>query len=202
VTLPTLILATNNKHKVAEITAILSGMPLTVVPVSQFPGIPEVVEDGETLEENAVKKARTIALATGQWSLADDTGLEVDFLDGAPGVYSARWAGPGCTYDDNNNKLTHALTGVSRERRTAQFRCVIALANPQGKTWTVEGSIRGYIGEQAAGTNGFGYDPIFMVPEYGMSFAELSETIKNEISHRGKALQKAKPLISSLLCAR
>ena len=201
-TLPTLILATNNKHKVAEITAILSGMPLTVVPVSQFPGIPEVVEDGETLEENAVKKARTIALATGQWSLADDTGLEVDFLDGAPGVYSARWAGPGCTYDDNNNKLTHALTGVSRERRTAQFRCVIALANPQGKTWTVEGSIRGYIGEQAAGTNGFGYDPIFMVPEYGMSFAELSETIKNEISPRGKALQKAKPLISSLLCAR
>ena len=126
-TLPTLILATNNKHKVAEITAILSGMPLTVVPVSQFPGIPEVVEDGETLEENAVKKARTIALATGQWSLADDTGLEVDFLDGAPGVYSARWAGPGCTYDDNNNKLTHALTGVSRERRTAQFRCVICL---------------------------------------------------------------------------
>ncbi|MGA2090913.1 MAG: XTP/dITP diphosphatase [Endomicrobiales bacterium] len=198
---PTLILATANKHKVTEIASILSGMKLTVKAASDFPGVPEVIEDGDTLEKNAIKKARTIALYLKQWALADDTGLEVDFLDGAPGVYSARWAGPGCSYDDNNKKLLALLAGVPLPQRSAQFKCVIALSDPEGKTWTVEGSIHGYIAEKPAGDKGFGYDPIFMVPEYHQSFAQLSEDLKNKISHRGKALEKVKPLISKLLVA-
>lgn len=195
---PVLVLATGNKHKVAEISAILSGLPVDVMPCSAFPGVPEVEEDGATLEHNAIKKARTIALHLGRWTLADDTGLEVDFLNGEPGVYSARWAGPGCTYDDNNKKLLRLLSGVPREMRSARFRCVIAISDPQGKTWTVDGHIDGYIAEAPSGAGGFGYDPVFMVPAFGKSFAELSEEQKNAISHRGRALEQAKPLIASL----
>lgn len=194
-----LILATGNVHKVEEISAILKGLPVTILSLAELPKPPKVVEDGDTLEENAVKKARTVALRYGKWALADDTGLFVDFLDGEPGVYSARWAGPGCTYADNNRKLLKELQGAPRSKRTASFRCVIALASPAGRTWTVEGSIKGIIDEKIKGSLGFGYDPLFYVPRCRKTFAELSSKIKNTISHRALALKKARKLISQKL---
>jgi XTP/dITP diphosphohydrolase len=197
-----IILATGNKHKVEEISQILQGLPVTVVPMSEFDGIPEIIEDGKTLEENAVKKATIVAKSLKRWTLADDTGLEVDCLQGAPGVYSARYAGPGCTYDDNNRKLLAALKDVPEEKRTARFRCVIALAGPDGKAETVAGEIQGRIADGPKGENGFGYDPIFFVPEYSKTFAELDAETKNRISHRGRALAKARSLIEKMLSSK
>lgn len=191
-----LVIATGNLHKVEEISAILKGLPLKIISLPDLPKPPKVVEDCDTLEGNSAKKAREVALRYGKWTLADDTGLFVDFLDGEPGVYSARWAGPGCTYADNNRKLLKKLNGVPRAKRTASFRCVIALSNPSGKTWTVEGSIAGVIAEKVKGSRGFGYDPLFYVPRYRKTFAELSSKIKNTISHRARALKKARKLIS------
>lgn len=191
-----LILATGNLHKVAEITAILKGLPVKTRSLADLPRPPKVVEDGETLEENAAKKARTVARRYKAWALADDTGLFVNALDGEPGVYSARWAGPGCSYADNNRKLLKELNGLPRSRRTASFRCVIALADPSGKTWAVEGSIAGVIAEAVKGSRGFGYDPLFYVPRCRKTFAELSSAIKNRISHRARALKKARALIT------
>ena len=197
-----IVLATGNPHKVEEIREIIKGVPVMVKPLSEFPGVPEVVEDGATLEDNAIKKARSVALFLKQWTLADDTGLEVDALNGEPGVYSARWSGQGCTYEDNNQKLQELLNGVPRERRTARFRCVIAISDPEGNTRTVEGQINGIIGEDCRGGQGFGYDPLFIVPEYGKTFAELSMDIKNDISHRGRALRKDAELIREIINAR
>ncbi|MHB9155372.1 MAG: XTP/dITP diphosphatase [Endomicrobiales bacterium] len=190
-----LVLATNNLHKVREITDILKALPVKTISLAELKRVPEVVEDGDTLEENAVKKARTIARRFRKWALADDTGLMVDALDGEPGVYSARWAGPGCTYEDNNKKLLEKLRGLPRKKRGASFRCVIALSSPAGRTWTVEGEIRGVIAEKAKGRRGFGYDPLFYVPRYRKTFAELSENVKNRVSHRARALRKARILI-------
>lgn len=192
-----LILATGNKDKVAEISAILKELPLRILSLADLAKPPEVVEDGETLEENAVKKARTIALRYGKWALADDSGLFVDRLGGAPGVYSARWAGPGCTYADNNRKLLKELKGVPRSGRKASFRCVIALSSPSGRAWAVEGAIKGIISEELKGGAGFGYDPVFYVPGRRKTFAELSPAVKNTISHRARALKKARKLIKN-----
>jgi XTP/dITP diphosphohydrolase len=191
-----IILATGNKHKVEEIRHILQGVPVTIVPMSEYSGVPEIVEDGATLEQNAAKKARTIALYLNKWALADDTGLEVDCLQGAPGVYSARYAGPGCTYADNNKKLLNALKDVPEKQRTARFRCVIALSSPDGKVQTVAGEIRGSIAAAPGGDHGFGYDPIFFVPSHNKTFAELDSITKNRISHRARALEKARSLIA------
>ena len=190
-----IVLATRNKHKVAEISSILKGLKVKITTLEDFKDAPEVEEDGKTLETNAVKKARTIALHLGKWALADDTGLEVEYLDGEPGVYSARWAGPGCSYSDNNRKLLRKLKGVPRVRRKADFRCVIALSSPVGKVFTVEGSIAGIIAESEKGSKGFGYDPLFVVPGMGKTFSELPSNIKNTISHRARALKKARRLI-------
>lgn len=189
-----LVLATRNAHKVAEIARLLEGTGVEAVPADAVPGAPEVEEDQPTLEGNAAKKARTLARFAGTWALADDTGLEVDALGGAPGVRSARYAGPGCSYEDNCRKLLGAMSGVPEGRRGARFRTVMALSSPDGKTRTADGSLEGSIGTASRGGNGFGYDPVFVLAD-GRTLAELSRDEKNGISHRGSALRKIIPLI-------
>ena len=184
-----LILATRNAHKLEEIRAIFDFKSLEVLSAFDFPEIPDVVEDGDTLEANAIKKAVEIAAATGCWALADDSGLEVAALGGAPGVYSARYAGEQCSYSDNNEKLLCELAG--KPDRSARFRTVIALSDPEGNVQTVEGACPGRIIEELRGTNGFGYDPLFVPEGYTETFAELDSEVKNRISHRALALQKA-----------
>ena len=154
-----------------------------------FPQIPDVVEDKDTLEGNAIKKAMTIASATGCWALADDSGLEVDALDGAPGVYSARYAGEHCSYMDNCNKLLFELDGQTNRR--ARFRTVLALVNLVGEVRTLEGAMDGVITTSMRGSDGFGYDPVFIPEGYDLTYAELDPEEKNRISHRGRALQAA-----------
>lgn len=194
----TIVLATHNPHKVKEILAIFGDAPITFLTLDNFPGAPEVVEDGKTLEENAQKKAYEIAHFTHHIALADDSGLEVDFLDGMPGVISARFAGANCSFADNNRKLLSLMKGVPTEHRKARFRCVMALAVPKGATQTVEGALNGYITDRLRGEEGFGYDPLFLVPDQGKTLAELAPTVKNGLSHRYKALQAIKPIILRL----
>ena len=184
-----LVLATRNAHKLEEIRDIFDFKSLDVLSAFDFPEIPDVVEDGDTLEANAVKKAVEIAKATGCWALADDSGLEVAALGGAPGIYSARYAGEQCSYSDNNEKLLCELAG--KPDRSAQFRTVIALSDPEGNVQTVEGACPGRIIEELRGSNGFGYDPLFVPEGYTETFAELDSEVKNRISHRARALQKA-----------
>ncbi len=184
-----IILATGNAHKKEEIGRIIAelGLPLTIVE----PGVklPEVIEDGDTLEANALKKAREVAGALGMIALADDTGLEIDALGGAPGHHAARWAGPECVAADNVAKALRDLEGVAGAERAARFRCVMALVSPAGETLQIaEGVVEGRIAETAAGGGGFGYDPIFYLPEQGCSMAELDESEKNRLSHRYRAL--------------
>lgn len=186
-----IILATGNMHKVSEIKEILYDFNINIKPMTEFDNYPQVVEDGNTLEENATKKAVEVAKFFNKWALADDTGLEVEYLNGAPGVFAARYAGEGCTYEDNNKKLLKAMENASN--RKAKFRCVIALSDPQGKNVILsKGEINGIISGNLAGTNGFGYDPIFFVKEYNKTFAELPDGIKNKISHRALALENFK----------
>ena len=195
-----LVLATRNRHKVGEISALLADLPVEILSFRDFPDLPEVVEDGATLEENAVKKAEAIAGATGLPSLADDTGLEVEALGGAPGVFSARYAGPEGDYEANNEKLLNELAGVPADRRGAAFRCVVALALPSGRTRIVEGRTDGRIIEERRGSAGFGYDPLF-VPDGGTrTYAEMTADEKNAISHRGKAIAKGIELVRDLVC--
>jgi len=194
----TIVLATRNPHKIKEILAIFSDTPIQFLTLEHFPGGPEVVEDGKTLEENAQKKAYEIARFTKHIALADDSGLEVEFLDGMPGVISARFAGKACSFADNNRKLLASMKGVPTEHRKARFRCVIALAVPKGATQTVEGTLPGYITDRPRGEEGFGYDPVFLVPEKGKTLAELGPTLKNSLSHRSKALQAMKPILLRL----
>jgi len=184
-----LIIATRNPHKLEEIRAIFDFQGLEVLSAFDFPDIPDVVEDGDTLEANAIKKAVEIAAATGYWALADDSGLEVYALDGAPGVYSARYAGEECSYEANNEKLLREL--AAKEDRSAQFRTVIALSDPEGNVQIEEGICPGTIIEELRGSNGFGYDPLFVPDGYPETFAELDPEVKNRISHRARALQKA-----------
>ena len=195
-----LVLATHNEHKVTELSRMLEDLDVEILSVRDLPDLPDVVEDGETLEANAVKKASAISAATGLPALADDTGLEVEPLGGEPGVFSARYAGPGATYADNNRKLLAALEGVPAERRRAVFRCVVAVALPGGGVRTVEGRTRGSIIDAPRGRLGFGYDPIFLPDGSTRTYAEMTQTEKNAISHRGRAMCAARDLILSLLC--
>jgi XTP/dITP diphosphohydrolase len=192
-----LVIATRNAGKLREIRDIFDFTGLEVSSAFDYPEIPDVVEDGDTFEANAVKKAVEIAQATGCWALADDSGLEVDALDGAPGVYSARYAGEPCSNKANNEKLLRELAG--QDSRTARFRCVIALSNPEGHARTVDGDCRGSIAEQERGNHGFGYDPLFVPEGFSETFAELSPEEKHSISHRGRALQKAHDAWADLL---
>ena len=174
---------------------MLADLPIKVRSLAEFPGAPEVVEDGATYRENALKKARSAVKFTGKPALADDTGLEVDALGGQPGLYAARFAGEGCTFQDNVRKLLRLMEGVPSNQRGARFVCVVALVEPSGREQVVEGELHGRITESQAGHGGFGYDPVFYVPEAGKTLAELTAGEKNRISHRGRALDKAKGII-------
>lgn len=193
-----IIIATGNRHKVSEIKDILKDLDIKITPMTDFPDYPRIAEDGKTLEENAAKKAREAALFFKKWAIADDTGLEVPYLNGEPGIFSARYAGIGCTYEDNNKKLLSALKDAPQDKRSAVFRCAIAISSPEGETVFAQGRIFGIISEHAAGNKGFGYDPIFFIPQQNKTFAELEEDLKNKISHRALALQKAKEIIKNL----
>lgn len=186
-----LVLASGNRGKIAELKKLLAPLQITVKSLADYPDMPETVEDGETFQANAIKKAREAAAYTGIMALADDSGLEVDYLKGLPGVHSARFAGEPKDDAANNRKLLALLQGVPWEQRTARFRCVVALCTPQGEVYTSEGTCEGYILEQLKGQGGFGYDPLFYVPELNQTFAEIDLEIKNKISHRGKALAGA-----------
>lgn len=187
-----IIFATKNQGKVREIKQILADMPCEVLSLKDAGIDIDVVEDGATFAENAVKKAVEIMKASGEICLADDSGLEIDYLDKAPGVYSARFMGEDTPYEIKNNKIIEMLKGVPDEKRTARFISVIAAAFPDGRVMTTEGVIEGRVAYETKGENGFGYDPLFFLPEYGKTTAELPLEIKNEISHRGKALKLMK----------
>jgi XTP/dITP diphosphohydrolase len=182
-----LILASRNKNKIEEMKQLVAHLGIDVFSALDFPDLEEVEEDKPTLEENALKKARYVNQQTGIPALSDDTGLEVEALDGAPGVFSARYAGENATYQDNVLKLLGALNG--KENRAAQFRTVVALVDGE-KEWTFEGVCKGKIINEQIGKKGFGYDPIFMPDDFAETFAQMDPNIKNLISHRGKAVQK------------
>jgi len=190
-----LVIATQNRNKFKEMKEALRGIPWELKPAYDFPDAPEVVEDGETLEENSLKKAKELSLFTGFSSLADDTGLFVDFLGGQPGIYAARFAGENCTYEDNVRKLLDLLQKAPDGSRGAVFKTVITVYNPGGSFEQVAGEINGTITREARGKNGFGYDPIFLPLGYSRVFAEMTLEEKNRISHRGQAVQKAKDLL-------
>jgi len=190
-----LVLATNNIDKIREIKLLLDDLPITVLTADDFLEFPDPEETGTTLEENARLKARVIAEFTRHAALADDSGIEVDVLDGAPGVYSSRYAGEDVTYADNNRKLLQELEGVPREKRTARFRCVIAIDWGDGETDICEGTADGVITEKVAGREGFGYDPVFFYPPANKRFSEMTLEEKNRVSHRGLALQAARKVI-------
>ncbi len=185
----TIVLASRNKDKIKELRSTLAPLGIELKSTYDFPNLDEVIEDRETLEGNALKKARYVFEETGLPALSDDTGLEVDALDGRPGVYSARYAGESATYQDNLDKLLDELAGVDSEDRGAQFRTVVAFVTPED-TYTFEGICRGEILMEERGDGGFGYDPVFRPIGFDQTFAELDEATKNEISHRGKAIQK------------
>ena len=195
----TVILATNNQGKVKELENMLKDFEVKVLSLKDFPELPEVEEDGETFTENALKKAREICVETNYITIADDSGLEVDALNGQPGVYSARFAGEVKDDAANNDKLLRLLKDVPEAKRTARFRCVIALVTPQGNEQVFEGSCEGVIGHALKGAEGFGYDPLFIVPDYHKTFAELGIETKNKISHRGKAFKKTVEYLRTIL---
>ena len=187
-----IIFATSNEGKMREIRAIMADSGYEVISLKEAGVSVDIDENGTTFEENAIIKASTIAKATGELVLADDSGLEVDYMNKAPGVYSARFLGEDTDYVIKNNYILEKLQGVPKEDRTARFVCVIALAYPDGTCITKRATIEGYIGYKIRGENGFGYDPIFYLDEFGCSSAALSREQKNEISHRGKALRAVK----------
>jgi len=197
-----LLLATRNRHKKRELQELLADMEVEILTLEDVDPIPEVVEDGETFEANAVKKARATAMAAGILSLADDSGLEVDALQGKPGVYSARFAGEHATDEENNAKLLKLMESVPDEKRTARFVSVIAICDPQGHVETVRGECKGTIAGIPAGNGGFGYDPLFIPQGYEQTYAQLSAEEKNRISHRGVALAKAVPVLKAYFAAR
>jgi XTP/dITP diphosphohydrolase len=190
------VLATRNPDKGRELEALLKDLGIRIRTLAEFPGAPEVVEDGETCDANAIKKAETIARVTGLPAVADDTGLMVEALGGRPGVHAARYAGEGATYEDNCRKLLYELSGVPSKRRGARFVTVAAIADPKGKVEVVRGALDGMITEAPAGSKGFGYDPVFFVPELGRTLAQLTPEEKNRISHRARAFAKVKELLA------
>lgn len=194
-----LLVATHNQGKVREYRELLAELPLEVTYLDAEGITLEVEETGATFEENARLKAVTYAAASGLWTWADDSGLQVDALDGAPGVFSARYAGVGATDADRYRKLLDALTGISWDQRTARFRCTVALATPQGAVRTADGVCEGVIAFGPAGDNGFGYDPVFYMPDQNATLAQLPAEVKNQVSHRARASQKALLLLKEML---
>jgi XTP/dITP diphosphohydrolase len=194
-----IIIASNNKHKIDEIKNILKDFPYEVLSMSEAGINLDVEENGKTFSENAYKKAAEIAGISGEITLADDSGLEVYALNGAPGVYSARFAGEHGNDKKNNIKLLELLKDVPNEKRGARFVCSMALITPSGENITAEGYVEGIIGYEEKGINGFGYDPLFYFPEYDKTFAQLTADEKNAISHRGRALLDLKEKLSQHL---
>jgi XTP/dITP diphosphohydrolase len=192
-----LIFATGNKDKLREIKEILAGMDIEILSMKEAGIDIDIVEDGKTFEENALIKARAVCKASGELSLADDSGLEIDALGKEPGIYSARYMGEDTSYDIKNNNLIERLEGIPDEQRTARFVCAMAAVFPDGTEKTFVRTMEGRIGYKIAGENGFGYDPIFVLPEYGKTSAEISPEEKNAISHRGKALRALAEYLSS-----
>ncbi len=189
------VIATQNRDKFLEIKSFFDGSNLELLPAFDFPGIPEVKEDGQTLEENSHKKAKTVSLFTGHPAMADDTGLFVGALNGSPGVYSGRFAGEGCSYKDNVRKLLGLMKGIPPSRRNAYFRTVITVFYPDGTYHQVAGEVQGFITEETRGSGDFGYDPVFQPLGSDKVFSEMSLEEKNKISHRGKALLAARNLL-------
>lgn len=194
-----IIFATGNEGKMKEIRLLLDDLGMEILSLKEAGIDLEIQEDGETFEENAVIKAKAVMNRTGALVLADDSGLEIDYLNGEPGVYSARYLGEDTSYRIKNQNLIDRLEGVPKEKRTARFVCVIAAAFPDGRILTARGTIEGMIGYEERGEGGFGYDPIFWLPEYDCSTAELSMEKKNELSHRGKALRAIKKELKKAL---
>ena len=199
---PRIILATQNQDKIREIKHILGSLPVEFLPLNALTGVKPVVEDGATFEANAIGKARGIWEQTGQACLADDSGLEVDALGGEPGVRSARFAGEEATYEANNRKLIRLLKDVAPAERTARFVCVACLVTTKGKMVVQRGELDGLIVDQPRGSGGFGYDPIFYLPRYEKTVAELDAEVKNSISHRAKAFRAMQGFIAALCSPR
>jgi XTP/dITP diphosphohydrolase len=194
-----LLVATRNKKKLQEIKELLADLPFHVTSLDDYKDLPKIIEDGKTFEQNAIKKAATIAMATGRFVLGEDSGLEVKALRNQPGVYSARYSGDGATDRKNNAKLLRELRNVPLKKRTAHYRCAVAIAGPKGLLGVVSGSCSGVIGTKEKGTAGFGYDPLFVIPQFDKTFAELGLKVKHAMSHRYKALKKARRLMEGCL---
>ncbi|MDY6856245.1 MAG: XTP/dITP diphosphatase [Thermodesulfobacteriota bacterium] len=194
-----IVVATQNEGKLQEVKDLLREIGANIISLKDIPQLPVICESGLTFHENALIKAESIASFTKMITIADDSGLEVDSLDGKPGVYSARFAAENASDEENNKKLLRELDGVPISKRGATFRCVIAIVNPNGKKGTVEGECRGIIQFRAKGEFGFGYDPLFLIPEYGKTLAELPIEIKNKISHRADAIKKLKAVFEKYI---
>ncbi len=195
------VLATRNAGKVAEFVALLADFPIQVYSLEAFPQIPSLSEDGMTYTENAISKALTVARLTGRVAIADDSGIEVEALQGAPGPASHRFLGEGASDSVRNSRLVQVLRDMPESRRHARYRAILAVASPNGAVRTFEGTCEGSILLTPRGSHGFGYDPIFLVPEFGKSMAQLPPATKNRISHRAQALTKAKPYLRQLFRA-
>jgi XTP/dITP diphosphohydrolase len=196
-----IVAASSNRNKITEIKDKFSSISeIEIIPLSEYSDVPEIVEDGDTFLENAMKKAKTIMGYTGEITMADDSGLAVDFLNGEPGVYSARYGGVNLTDIDRYNLILEKMDGVEFDKRRARFICSIAIVFPDGRVITAGGECEGVIAHEPAGRDGFGYDPIFYLPELKSTMAEISLTEKNKISHRGKALEAAYKLFLDEIC--
>ena len=194
-----IIFATGNKNKMTEIRQILRDLGMEILSMKEAGVDIDIVEDGKTFEENAQIKAKAICDLTGEIVLADDSGLEIDYLNKEPGIYSARYAGTNTSYDIKNSLLLSRMKGVPDKQRTARFVCAVAAVFPNGDKEVVRGTMEGCIGYEIAGANGFGYDPIFFLPEYGCTSAELAPEKKNELSHRGEALRMMRQIMEKKL---
>lgn len=193
-----IVLATRNQDKAKELKALLGDLRTKIRTLDEFPEMPEVEEDGDNCKDNAIKKALEVARHTGLTAVADDTGLAVDAMDGRPGIHAARYAGPGASYEDNWRKLLEELKGIPREKRTARFVTVAAIARPNGEVRTAEGVLEGAIAVEPVGSEGFGYDPVFVVSQLGITLAQLTPEEKNCISHRAQAFSKAKAILQRM----
>jgi XTP/dITP diphosphohydrolase len=195
-----IVLASRNLAKSAEIRELLAPVGISVVSVAEAGDVPEIVEDGTTFAENAAKKAGETAKILSRWSLGEDSGLMVDALDGAPGIFSARYSGPDATDETNNAKLIAKLADTPEQRRTARYVCSIAVADPKGAIrLQVEAGCRGRIISEKRGPHGFGYDPLFLIPEYHRTFGELGPTVKHRLSHRARAFEQLVPALAKLV---
>ncbi|MFO0425701.1 MAG: RdgB/HAM1 family non-canonical purine NTP pyrophosphatase [Planctomyces sp.] len=201
-TLQAMILSSRNRKKTQEVAEILAPVGIQIVSVTEFAHVGEVEEDGVTFAENAAKKATQVARELNQWVIGEDSGLMVDALNGAPGIYSARYSGPSATDELNNRKLLAELEGVPDERRGAGYICSVAVSNPSGEVVAaVEGTCRGRILRTAVGTGGFGYDPYFLIPEYHQTFGALSSVVKHRLSHRARAFAKLIPILKTIIAS-